>query len=815
MDDISTSNAPADFIPNDQFRPDEVAQPPAQAEQSNTPDFIPNDQFVADEEKHSSLGEQLKTGAEGLAEGVVGPLAPLIEKGLGVRSRDILERREENPISHGVGQALGLGASLFYGVGEGAIAAKVGLGAKEAIGLGKAESFLGKAGGEAIDQAAQMALIQGSDEVSKMIINDPNATAENAMANVGLSTALGGITGAAIGSIAPLWKASGVGDKLGKTVEDFRSRIAFRQENPNMVDAVSKEFTGLKSNVHDALDAMYSGEGGGLRGELIAKALPEVSEKATGKVQTQLQNISDSISDKIKMMSKDEVLSSHTKKLERELRLFQEKVTDPASNYASQYDAVNSLKQDLQAYGKNAYKLGAEESLFAKETASLASELKPMLEDTAVWGKAADVQKEINSLYGPYKNSVKDVTSKFMTKLDNQYVIDPAKVNTYVNGIGKPSQEIRQEAMKNYLDRTEKIIEKVNKTFTNKGLEAPIEPISTNVLRDTIGEKTAGASLADKLLDKEIDRVSGKVVGAGIGSALGSLVGHPGLGAIAGEHALGPTFSNVMGGLTKYLMQKNTSAVGFKSAIDYSMQAAKGQQSLNKAVTNMFKAGTQVLATNHAEPDQKSRDKLDKVITQMQTNPDRLTKTDNGHIGHYMPEHQTAMSAASVTAVQYLQSMKPHPFRSSPLDAPIEPSKVEMARYNRALDIAQQPAIVLQHIKAGTLQSSDIQDLNTMYPALYSQMASQINNQIANMQGAGATIPYKTRIGLSLFLGQPLDTSMLPSSITAAQPQQQGAQGPEGQPITKNKHNTSSMGKNIKSYQTPIQAAAADRSSRD
>ncbi len=823
---MDENQIPEGAIPADQFEmadmplsitPQSVA-PTTTAQDSQIPEgAIPEDQFESVDDKYGTLGQQATTLAEGAAEGALGPVFALAQRAANVNPEDIKGRQEANPITYGTGQVLGLGASLFTGMGEGAIAAKAGNVAKEVAGLTKAEGVLAKMGAEAIDQATQMAIIQGSDEVSKMILNDPDASAENAIANVGLAAGLGGTIGAGIGAISPLWKATGISSKAGQFIEDAKERFKFRQATPDIAEAATKELSGLRQNVTEAMEKLYSGEGGGLKSEMISASLPEVSEKSSKAIQTQLQDVSDRISNRITKMNSDELLAGHSKKLERELRMFQEAVTNPEATYASQFDAVNNLKQNLQGYGK--YKLAADESLFGKEAVSLAAEIKPMLEDMKVWGDAAKVQKEINELVKPYLDSTKDIRSKFLTKLDNAFVEDPTKIASYVNNIGKPNAEIKQEVMKNYLDRTEALIEKVNKSFTSRGLEAPLQPSSVNVLRETLGEKTAGAKFMDKIIDKEMDKLAGRTAAAGIGTSVGGMFGHPIIGALAGEHALSPMLTSAFSGLTKAMTEKIANGTAMKSALDFSMAAAKAADVMNKAAANVFKPTAQVLATKYI-PSDKDRQKLDKLVTEMAENPEKVTKIDNGKLGHYLDQHQASLTKSVINAGAYLAQIKPKPYRSSPLDKEIQPTQAQIQRYNRALDIAQQPAIIMQHIKDGTLQLSDVQDLSHMYPSLYKQMSTQLTSQMAGKMAKDEPMPYKTKMSLSLFLGQAMDSSMLPSSIQAAQVGsksiQQGMNGqPSQQAPATNKKGTSNLGKSNNSYMTPEQARAASKSKND
>jgi hypothetical protein len=81
-------------------------------------------------------------------------------------------------------------------------------------------------------------------------------------------------------------------------------------------------------------------------------------------------------------------------------------------------------------------------------------------------------------------------------------------------------------------------------------------------------------------------------------------------------------------------------------------------------------------------------------------------------------------------------------------------------------------------------------------------------NSMVNHLSKDNTIPYKTRLGISLFMGQPLDSSMKPMSILASQPQPP-QQIPGGAPGVKNqKHSTQNLSKIAELDATPSQAKA-------
>lgn len=245
----------------------------------------------------------------------------------------------------------------------------------------------------------------------------------------------------------------------------------------------------------------------------------------------------------------------------------------------------------------------------------------------------------------------------------------------------------------------------------------------------------------------------------------------------------------------------------FKTMVQAIDKTIKGEAMVNKATAAVLKPGSQVVAQL---PTQKDRDKLEKILDKNSEDPEMmLAQANKSHLSHYMPEAHTAMAKAAATATQYLASIKPKPMKLGPLDREIPPSKQDIARYNRALDIAISPVSILQHVKDGTLLPSDINDLNSMYPGLYKQFSAKLTEEITNQAANEELMPYKTKIGLSLFLGQALDTSMSPSSIQAAQPKPK-APSPQQEAKGSGKGSKKALEKMPSHYMTNTQAAEAD-----
>ena len=302
-------------------------------------------------------------------------------------------------------------------------------------------------------------------------------------------------------------------------------------------------------------------------------------------------------------------------------------------------------------------------------------------------------------------------------------------------------------------------------------------------------------------------------------AAIGFLVGHnPVSGYLLGELAehLGRTVPDAMKlSYLKFLgADKPIQAEGFKAMVDMLHNGIRGRNMVLNATKDVMKTGGRVLATSQL-PTSEDREKLDKFLIKANQNPTKLEALGNGNLGHYMPNHQAAFTQSTMTQVQYLQNLRPKPYQAGPLDTMIQPTPEQLARYHRALDIANNPAIILQKVKDGSIQPTDVQDISNLYPELYKQMSQDLGNEMTSRHADQEPIAYKTRMGISLFLGQPMDSSMQPMSIMAAQsvflPK-----NPPPQPGPKmGKKGTTNLGKSNKTYQTTTQAAESDRSNRD
>lgn len=296
---------------------------------------------------------------------------------------------------------------------------------------------------------------------------------------------------------------------------------------------------------------------------------------------------------------------------------------------------------------------------------------------------------------------------------------------------------------------------------------------------------------------------------AGVGAGASVLTGHnPLVGFLLGEAAqiLGRNVPDAIKlSLLKFLGSSGPIDSGaFKAMVDYAEKVAAGQRAIAKSVKNVI-APTAAGITNIVGPKQSERDKLDKRLKEAQEKQDSMFDV-GGKIPYYLPEHGTAIAATTINAVNYLNSLRPKQEKMSPLDSVIKPNPVQKSVFNRALDIAEKPLITMKSMAEGTLTTRDVITLKTIYPALHQNISNHLVDAVMNASEKGQHIPYKQRMGISMFLGMPIDSTFTPQFIASNQPMAQN-QSPQS-PMTsqeKTKHSMTSLGKASGLYETSQQ----------
>lgn len=915
---MSDTNSAPEGLDEFLAQPTQGAAPTQQipGSEPTTPEGL--DEFIEPEmkaEKYGTPGQQAITALEGIGTGLAGPLAPMAERAAGVDPKDILARSEANPWTHGLGEVAGVTGSMLAGYGAGAVMEKAGaaVGAKalEALGASaaanlvpKAAPVIAKIGSAAVKGAVENAIFQGSDELSKLVLGDPNQSVETAVVNMGLASVLGGVIGGGVSGAGSLWDAAKgsqtatllktITDKMGgievvpDAIEDtiaktgmqlapeVRSGLSSDPSVQNMFKTLQqtdttasgrelqKSYTKFRRDAGDVLTESFGKTPKEVeslgdiskyeQGKSIGKTLADEYESQVSPISEQFEKFKDkykslelpqdvklpdgttapgiasSVADRVSQRAIDEGWSASPSSdimkevnrvikeipLQKNLKNLGDYITQVGNNTADFTNPalrraggiIKGILKDAEAEVLTS-NIGATEGEAAIEAFNGAraaykaqSDLKDALND----------RLHIKSSTGSYAKALREVANT-----DGESIVSRLS--------GKGDANLLEFLQKNYPKTADAIrnfhVEELLKTAADKA--HPDMNINSEVLLKNFNklspelkafistpESRVKIESVGKLLEefnklphnhsntaRTLDAMMQHVPGSAVALVAGVLSHSTGVGALVLglSKFLGKDAPDAIKlGLLKFLgTAKSVDAAGFKAMVENVEHTIKGAELVTKSTKNVFKSEGEALPSS-AKPSERDRKSLDKVLKDLRDDPHAVLNNEN-KAAYYMPDHGQALSRVAAAAVQFLNSQRPEAVRPSPLDRAIEPTLAQKNEYNHTLDLAQQPLLVLNKIKDGSINPKDILTIKTLYPSLYQQLSQKLTAEMTNAVDKNTPIPYATKMGISMFLGQPMDSTMTPTAIMAIKAQAMpikpvgGQQAPQPKGVPANKLN--------------------------
>lgn len=256
--------------------------------------------------------------------------------------------------------------------------------------------------------------------------------------------------------------------------------------------------------------------------------------------------------------------------------------------------------------------------------------------------------------------------------------------------------------------------------------------------------------------------------------------------------------------------------MGFMSKVD------RGHKAIEKGVSSLFGDGSHDIEDPQGKETDSIKEYIDKGGSEQElqdfhnqpaamfASGGQVAVKQEDPLSSALPDHNLALNTAKSRLSGYLSGMKPQdhlqvlPFDKQP------PEKVINKKYDRAVHMAARPLSILKQIKDGSITPSSLKDFGSMYPELHEHLSRKMEEKIVEAKQSGKKPSYRVRQGMSLFLGTPLDSTMTPSNIMAAQNTflQKKSQQQQQAPTT-NKRGTSTLTKVSKQYETESQASEA------
>ena len=176
----------------------------------------------------------------------------------------------------------------------------------------------------------------------------------------------------------------------------------------------------------------------------------------------------------------------------------------------------------------------------------------------------------------------------------------------------------------------------------------------------------------------------------------------------------------------------------------------------------LLSAGTQAIHSSYTERANR--------IAQLASNPDILGQHLSNAVegmNEALPNVSQSMQHAMMASVMFLNSKLPRPQSQFMLSKDWEPSQLQKQKFDKYYDAVNNPTSVLQQIKNASLSGEAIEAVQATHPELFKEMQTKVLGEMD--QDKARKLSYGVRLSLAKFLGQPLDSSMLPKVIMANQ----------------------------------------------
>lgn len=438
----------------------------------------------------------------------------------------------------------------------------------------------------------------------------------------------------------------------------------------------------------------------------------------------------------------------------REMELVRDRLmkAGPDTEGSTLFENLNNAKRELYATRDAYIGKGSRPTPSERRAGDFFNEVyqdtKGSLENPDVWGAAGARQAKMNEAYSQFRSD-RDVFLKRFGESNGKggKVVSGTKFNTHFNAINDPVRApLRQEALENLMSSGKSFLDQAEETHKATSFE--------HVDLTPLKEKMASArAMAEK------GQTITKAAPGGLGyftdlfNPVGTLM--KAAKGLSNPEAIGAVLANI---------ERTNQKVGTK--------ISSGIKAVFKPVATTAKKGFGVISEvlTSAEKAEKIKAKIDEVQDHVQS-PERLVDvlhnaTKDG--ADAAPKTMAAVQAATLKGLQFLQSKIPPTPQATPFEKPRDIPSDQLATFARYYTAVHNPMSVLQDLKRGVVHPEAIGALQAVYPNLYSKMQQEAIEQVGTVKDKG-TIPFQTRLTLSKFMGQPLDSLLTPQAIQSAQ----------------------------------------------
>lgn len=204
--------------------------------------------------------------------------------------------------------------------------------------------------------------------------------------------------------------------------------------------------------------------------------------------------------------------------------------------------------------------------------------------------------------------------------------------------------------------------------------------------------------------------------------------------------------------------------------------AQKTAKAINSGVSAIFTKELGTPAKGFFLTIQDRRDDHDKtkpLVSDLNANPEKLIEKlheNTEALSEFAPKTAAGVQNTMVRATQFLNSKLPgQNAPRKPLSPQYKPSDAEIAKWHKYFSAVSKPTEILKNVALGNLVPEQIEAVSAVYPLLMEQMRGAVLDRMTDFVAKEKTIPYRTKLSLSLFLGTDLVNSLDSVSMLANQ----------------------------------------------
>jgi hypothetical protein len=385
----------------------------------------------------------------------------------------------------------------------------------------------------------------------------------------------------------------------------------------------------------------------------------------------------------------------------------------------------------------------------ARDFDALYHDLRGVLEDEAVFGKAGAAQRDLNAAFSNAKPARDYFENALATRGLEQrmgrpmMVVDPAK--GFLGRIGGAEADLQEQSARDFIagmrNRANKVEEHLSLTGEQKRSIAEGRK-SLDTFEKTLNETKDQAAIVARLKKAQAEEQ---------GKAIGGMLGF---------------VSDVISRPYK-TMERLADAKVTIDRITKSIQETADRFVEGKA----SKAPSGVL-------DKESRREATSLIAEIRRlagSPTALVAKAHSiadDLPTFAPRHASAVASQLARVVTYLASKAPQGY--TPRGALVPPnaaprySDADLSKFLRTADAAMKPE---EALRKGSLTRDEVECIKFVSPGMYQELRDRTMEQIAKMERDGKlkAMPYDQKLQIATLLGVPADGTLDPAFVQAVQ----------------------------------------------